>query len=297
MQIRRYIRAAQSINPTITPEARQAMVHAYRDLRQNDHLGQNRTAYRITVRQLESMIRLSEALARLHMDRHVKPHHVMEAQRLLKQSIIHVATEDVTLYDRDDEEGGEFMMMDEEGDDGGQPGGGGGGGDDENRGDEGNKSREEDEDGEGEGKKKKRKHKKRKHHKKDKEGGGGEGEGRGEDDEGEHRRKKKRRKVQISADEFARITTALTTYLRRMEANETDRTWTEVVDWFVSETPEEERDDSLREKLDLIIARLIDKDQYLVLAEQSSQEVDRKKRKHCVIKVSATTSPGLGDGG
>jgi len=44
------------------------LVECYRLLRQNDILGRNKTAYRITVRQLESLIRLSEALARLHLD-------------------------------------------------------------------------------------------------------------------------------------------------------------------------------------------------------------------------------------
>lgn len=33
-----------------------------RSLRENDHLGRNRTSYRITVRQLESLVRLSEVM-------------------------------------------------------------------------------------------------------------------------------------------------------------------------------------------------------------------------------------------
>ncbi len=48
----------------------------YRKLRQSD-LGGGKTAYRMTVRQLESMIRLSEALARLHMDHVVQPRYVV----------------------------------------------------------------------------------------------------------------------------------------------------------------------------------------------------------------------------
>jgi DNA replication licensing factor MCM6 len=45
---------------------------SYRSLRQNDKLGRGQSAYRITVRQLESTVRLSEALAELHLESEVK---------------------------------------------------------------------------------------------------------------------------------------------------------------------------------------------------------------------------------
>ena len=70
-QVQRYIQYGRTINPMITPESRPVLVECYRLLRSNDLLGKNKTAYRITVRQLESLIRLSEALARLHLDEHV----------------------------------------------------------------------------------------------------------------------------------------------------------------------------------------------------------------------------------
>lgn len=70
-QIQRYIRFARTINPIISPEAAPVLVECFRMLRSNDLLGKNKTAYRITVRQLESLVRLSEALARLHLDEHV----------------------------------------------------------------------------------------------------------------------------------------------------------------------------------------------------------------------------------
>lgn len=47
----------------MTPEAADVLVEKYRLLRQDDVSG-GRNSYRITVRQLESMIRLSEAIAR-----------------------------------------------------------------------------------------------------------------------------------------------------------------------------------------------------------------------------------------
>jgi DNA replication licensing factor MCM6 len=108
-QMQRYIRFARSLNPKLTEESRNVLVDCYRKLRQGDTLGRSRTAYRITVRQLESMIRLSEALARLHCDDDIRPAYVREAFRLLRKSIIHIETEDVT-FDEDED-----MEMEDEG--------------------------------------------------------------------------------------------------------------------------------------------------------------------------------------
>ena len=103
-EMQRYIRFARTINPKITPESQRVMVDCYRQLRQGDTLGRSRSAYRITVRQLESMIRLSEALARLHCDEYIQPSYVREAYRLLKTSIIHVETADVDVEEEDDDD-------------------------------------------------------------------------------------------------------------------------------------------------------------------------------------------------
>ena len=126
--MQRYIRFARSLNPRITPESQRVLVDCYRKLRQGDTMGRSRTAYRITVRQLESMIRLSEALARLHCDDIIQPQYVREAFRLLRKSIIHVETEDVTFDDEEDDDlvagvGGGTGGDDDDDDD--QGGGGG----------------------------------------------------------------------------------------------------------------------------------------------------------------------------
>lgn len=97
-----YVRAAKLVNPRLTENARRALVAAYRQLRQNDVVGRGKTAYRITVRQLESMIRLAEAHARLHFSDTVDVENVKEAARLLRKSIISVETEGVVLDDDDE---------------------------------------------------------------------------------------------------------------------------------------------------------------------------------------------------
>jgi len=91
------VQYARGVHPKISRDAQPVLVDCYRKLRQMDQVGQSKTAYRITVRQLEAMIRLSEALARLHLDGEVKPRYVREAFRLLKKSIVHVNCDTVDL--------------------------------------------------------------------------------------------------------------------------------------------------------------------------------------------------------
>src|SRR5271154_5577078 len=84
--------------------AQEYIVERYKDLRADDAQGVGRNSYRITVRQLESMIRLSEAIARANCVNDISIDFVREAYNLLKQSIIHVEKDDVEMDDDDDEQ-------------------------------------------------------------------------------------------------------------------------------------------------------------------------------------------------
>ena len=110
----------------MTPAAAKVVVEKYGALRQDDSSGHGKNSYRITVRQLESMIRLSEAIARANCmtevrpasicwsfpacaddnlsSRQITPAFVREAYSLLRQSIIHVEKDDIDIDDEDDEE-------------------------------------------------------------------------------------------------------------------------------------------------------------------------------------------------
>jgi DNA replication licensing factor MCM6 len=96
-ELRKYIRFAREINPVITDDSRKVLVSSFVELRQEDSVGVSRSSYRITVRQLEALVRLSEALARMHLDYEVRPEYVREASRLLKKSIIQVEAEAILL--------------------------------------------------------------------------------------------------------------------------------------------------------------------------------------------------------
>lgn len=102
--LQRYIRYARTFNPKLTPPAAKVIVEKYRALRQDDASGHGRNSYRITVRQLESMIRLSEAIARANCMQEITPAFVREAFSLLRQSIIHVEKDDIDIDDEEDEE-------------------------------------------------------------------------------------------------------------------------------------------------------------------------------------------------
>jgi len=88
----------------MTKKAQEVMVEYYKDLRADDAQGVGRNSYRITVRQLESMIRLSEAIARANCVNEITPAFVAEAYKLLKMSIIHVERDDVEVDDEEEEE-------------------------------------------------------------------------------------------------------------------------------------------------------------------------------------------------
>lgn len=101
-EIRRYLLFARQFKPKISSESEEFIVEQYKRLRQRDGSGGvTKSAWRITVRQLESMIRLSESMARMHCCDEVQPKHVKEAFRLLNKSIIRVETPDINLEQED----------------------------------------------------------------------------------------------------------------------------------------------------------------------------------------------------
>nr|CAD7573393.1 unnamed protein product [Timema californicum] len=95
-EVLRYITFARQFKPIINEEAADLLVENYTHLRQRD-TGTGKTTWRITVRQLESMIRLSEAMAKMECSDEVLIKHVTEAYRLLNKSIIRVEQPDIHL--------------------------------------------------------------------------------------------------------------------------------------------------------------------------------------------------------
>ncbi|KAJ5690430.1 DNA replication licensing factor mcm6 [Penicillium macrosclerotiorum] len=98
-QLQRYIQFARTFRPIFTEEAKALLVQRYKELRANDTQGVGRNSFRITVRQLESMIRLSEAVAKANCVEEISEEFVDEAYDLLRQSIVTVQKDDVEFDD------------------------------------------------------------------------------------------------------------------------------------------------------------------------------------------------------
>lgn len=107
-QVLRYLKYAKTFKPMLTEEAQEFLVNKYIEVRKNDsqQFG-TRGSYRITVRQLESMIRLSEAIAKANCSEEISKRNVEDAYDLLRQSIIRIDMDDVEMSDDEGDDGGE----------------------------------------------------------------------------------------------------------------------------------------------------------------------------------------------
>lgn len=111
-EVLRYVTFARQFKPRITEEAAKVLEQNYGHLRQRDTGLNGKGTWRITVRQLESMVRLSEALAKMECLNEVEAKHSQEAYRLLNKSIIRVEQPDIHLDEEDDELLANMDMMD-----------------------------------------------------------------------------------------------------------------------------------------------------------------------------------------
>lgn len=88
-ELRLYIELAKQIKPMIQDQAKRKLINYYVSLRNADMLGKR--SMRITVRQLESLIRLSEAVARLSFSDTVEIVHVEQAYEIFKSSLLRIS--------------------------------------------------------------------------------------------------------------------------------------------------------------------------------------------------------------
>lgn len=103
-EVRTYIKFAKHFKPKITLDSENYLVDTYKQLRLSG-CGEtgggifkaNKDTWRITVRQLESLIRLSEAMARVYCSDVIEVKHIKEAAKLLKSSIVKIDHPDVNL--------------------------------------------------------------------------------------------------------------------------------------------------------------------------------------------------------
>merc|ERR1712203_7299 len=99
--------------PKLTAAARQHLVRGYKKLREDRTYV--RGAASVTVRQLESLIRLSEAVARVHLDNEVTVDYVKEAFRLQVDTLKRAEKENIDLNPEVGEEDPQSHRIESEG--------------------------------------------------------------------------------------------------------------------------------------------------------------------------------------
>lgn len=97
IDLQRYIRTARLITPKVSPQAAEALVKCYKKLREDRHGGFVRGSAGVTVRQLESLLRLSEGVARVHLDEIVRSEYVTMAFELQLNSLRRAERENIDL--------------------------------------------------------------------------------------------------------------------------------------------------------------------------------------------------------
>ncbi|KAF4665888.1 DNA replication licensing factor, mcm4 component [Perkinsus chesapeaki] len=92
----RYIAFGRSLKPRLTDAALEALTDGYLKLRHYNTSGAVGKTITATPRQLESLIRLSEALAKMEFREEVTGDDVLEAIRLMKEALLSACTDPVT---------------------------------------------------------------------------------------------------------------------------------------------------------------------------------------------------------
>jgi len=96
-EVQTFIKFCRVLKPQFNQESAKLLKEEYKRIRQSQAADKQGYSYKVTVRQLESLIRLSEAMARAHADTEIKPIYVKEVCRLLRNSNINISKHDVEL--------------------------------------------------------------------------------------------------------------------------------------------------------------------------------------------------------
>jgi len=95
LELQRYIRLARSLKPKITPEAHVVLVRCYKKLREDRTFARGSSG--VTVRQLESLLPLSEACTRVHLEDKITVEYVNMAFDLQISTLKRVERENIDL--------------------------------------------------------------------------------------------------------------------------------------------------------------------------------------------------------